>query len=56
MSAFFVDPDIRRAETLPADFYRDPVIFDQMASRILPVPGSGCRWASPYTTLVKWPR
>ena len=31
---FHVDDDIRKAETLPASFYRDPEIFDRLRERV----------------------
>jgi choline monooxygenase len=31
---FFVDPDITRAETLPAEFYRDPAVFTDLIERV----------------------
>jgi len=31
MSSFFVHPDIKKAETLPAQFYRDPEVFQRLA-------------------------
>jgi len=31
---FFIDPDISKAETLPASFYRDPEIFEAIKSKI----------------------
>ena len=34
MKKFFVDPDIRRAETLPAYFYQDPEVFDSLKERV----------------------
>jgi choline monooxygenase len=30
----YVDPDIRRASTLPASFYRDPLIFEQLRPKV----------------------
>jgi choline monooxygenase len=34
--AYMVDSDIRRAETLPAAFYRDPAVWDWMKSELFP--------------------
>jgi|TARA_B110000503_G_scaffold30095_1_gene48623 choline monooxygenase len=34
MSKFFVDPDIRKAETLPTDFYTDTAVFEQLKSAV----------------------
>ncbi len=31
---FFIDPDISKAETLPASFYRDPEIFEAIKNKI----------------------
>jgi len=31
---FYVDPDIKKASTLPASFYRDPDVFESMESTI----------------------
>ncbi len=31
---FYIDPDITKAETLPASFYRDPEIFENLKHRI----------------------
>ena len=31
---FFIDPDISKAETLPASFYRDPKIFEAIKNKI----------------------
>ncbi|MEM6630304.1 MAG: aromatic ring-hydroxylating dioxygenase subunit alpha [Bacteroidota bacterium] len=31
---FYINPDIHQAETLPADFYRDPEVFDALKERI----------------------
>ena len=31
---FFIDPDISKAETLPASFYRDPQIFEALKERV----------------------
>ena len=33
-SKFFIDPDIKKAETLPADFYRDEAIFDKVKEAV----------------------
>jgi choline monooxygenase len=33
-STFFVHPDISQAETLPANFYRDPLVFEQIKNNI----------------------
>jgi choline monooxygenase len=32
---FFVDPDIRRAQTLPAEFYRDAEVYRGLSERVL---------------------
>ncbi len=32
--SFYVDPDISKAETLPASFYRDPQLFDTLKEKI----------------------
>ena len=55
-----VDPDIRRAHTLPGSFYRDPALFDLVRERAF-VPawhmaGDGCgptvaHSAKPFTLL-----
>jgi choline monooxygenase len=34
MSKFFVHPDIKKAETLPAQFYRDPEVFQRLADEV----------------------
>jgi choline monooxygenase len=34
MTNFHVDPDIRKAETLPASFYRDKAIFDLLKNKV----------------------
>ena len=31
---FFIHPDIKKAETLPATFYRDPNIFEEIKEKI----------------------
>ena len=31
---FSIDPDIRKASTLPADFYRDPQVYEAMRERV----------------------
>lgn len=30
----YVDPDIRKAETLPASFYRDPQVFEELKEKV----------------------
>ncbi len=32
--AFYIDPDIRKAETLPARFYRDKQLFEQLKNNV----------------------
>lgn len=31
---YTIDPDIRKASTLPASFYRDPLVFDELKERV----------------------
>lgn len=31
---FFIDPDIKKAETLPASFYKDPAIFEELKEKV----------------------
>lgn len=33
-NSFYIDPDISKAETLPASFYRDQAVFDQLRDEI----------------------
>ncbi|HEX2644925.1 MAG TPA: aromatic ring-hydroxylating dioxygenase subunit alpha, partial [Thermoanaerobaculia bacterium] len=35
-SSWTIDPDIRRAWTLPAEVYSDPRAFDQVRERVFP--------------------
>ncbi len=34
MKQFFIDPDIKKAETLPASFYRSPEVFDALKEKV----------------------
>ena len=34
MSRFHIDPDIKKAETLPASFYSDRAIFDALKDKV----------------------
>nr|WP_290928905.1 hypothetical protein [Haliscomenobacter sp.] len=38
-----VHPDIQRAETLPAEFYRNPAVFEAMRDSLFPAVGSGLK-------------
>lgn len=33
-TSFFIDPDIRKASTLPASFYRDPEVFEALKEKV----------------------
>lgn len=34
MSKYSIDPDIRKAETLPSRFYQDPEVFDELKEKV----------------------
>ena len=44
MSDFYIDPDIRKATTLPTEFYTNTAYFEQSKTKILKDHGSG--WAT----------
>ena len=31
---FYINPDITKAETLPASFYKDPTVFDDIKEKV----------------------
>ena len=34
---YYIDPDISKAHTLPASFYRDPIVFEKINQKFLKI-------------------